>query len=138
MVSSITFIYITYPTIANETFSLFNCQTLDDGISYLRRDYTIVCWTAEHIYLSLLIGLPFIFIWVLGFPIIIFIMLYKRRNDLNDNQTIASYGLFFIGLNDNAYFWEVVVSNMRKILFIICSTILISANSTLKVIYDSI
>jgi hypothetical protein len=42
--------------------------------------------------------------------------------NLNDKELLINYGLFYVGLNDDAYFWEVVVSNARKIIFISCST----------------
>ena len=42
------------------------------------------------------------------------------------------YGLFFVGLTDDAYFWEILVSNTRKVLFIMCTTLLSSTNSTMK------
>jgi hypothetical protein len=37
-------------------------------------------------------------------------------------ELLINYGLFYVGLNDDAYFWEVGVSNARKIIFISCST----------------
>jgi hypothetical protein len=42
------------------------------------------------------------------------------------------YGLFFVGLNDNSYFWEILVVNGRKLIFIICSTLLSSSTPILK------
>jgi hypothetical protein len=46
---------------------------------------------------------------------------------------MINYGLFFVGLNDNAYFWEVFINNARKVVFIMSSTLLTSLNSTVKV-----
>jgi hypothetical protein len=54
-------------------------------------------------------GLPFIIVWVFGFPIYVFYKLYKNRKDLNRPNFISRYGLFFIGLNDNSFFWEVIL-----------------------------
>ena len=34
-------VYVTYPSIANLCFSLFNCFTMDDGLSFLRRDFSV-------------------------------------------------------------------------------------------------
>jgi hypothetical protein len=72
--------------------------------------------------MALSIGLTFILFWVVGFPAFIFIKLYINRKNLNDNDFIQRYGLFFVGLNDDAFFWEVVILNARKIIFITCST----------------
>ena len=83
--------------------------------------------------MSIAIGLPFILIWVIGFPVVIFVQLFRKRHDLNDKNTIIIYGLFFVGLSDRAYFYEVVVSNLRKLLFIICSSLLAGVSGEYKV-----
>ena len=62
--------------------------------------------------------MPVIIIWVIGFPLFVFRMLYKKRKDLDDKDMIIKYGLFYIGLSDHGYYWEVLVINVRKVLFI--------------------
>ena len=57
-------------------------------------------------------------------PLIIIIKLIQKRKNLNDVKNLKVYGLFYVGLNDNAFYWEIVVINIRKIIFIICATIL--------------
>jgi hypothetical protein len=83
--------------------------------------------------MSLAIGLTFILIWVIGFPVLIFIILMKNKHKLNDPDFIVQYGLFFVGLTDEAFFWEIIVTNCRKIIFVICSTLLSSQNPLFKV-----
>ncbi len=83
--------------------------------------------------MALLIGFPYIAIWVIGFPVYVFINLYKNRKSLDDKDFITKFGLFFVGLNDNAYFWEVIIINARKIIFIVCSTLLSSSAPVFKV-----
>ena len=39
-----------------------------------------------------------------------------------------------VGLDDHAYYWEILVSNIRKIIFIVCGSLLTSVNSTVKVL----
>ncbi len=85
----VTFIIITYliyPTICNLCFSLFNCYKLDDGKSYLRRDFSIECMTRDHLRMSLGIGLPYILVWVIGFPVFIFRKLYIYRERFDDKN----------------------------------------------------
>jgi hypothetical protein len=31
---------------------------------------------------------------------------------------IQEYGIFYIGLKDDSYYWDVLISNLRKVLFI--------------------
>jgi hypothetical protein len=37
---------------------------------------------------------------------------------LREKQVIQEYGMFFIGLKDDAFYWDVLISNFRKVLFI--------------------
>lgn len=125
-------VFLFYPSITNLSFSLFDCFTLDDNLSYLRRDFEIKCTTNQHLKMALSIGIPFILVWVIAFPVYIFQKLKSLRRNFNDKDVITSYGLFFIGLHDNAYFWEVVVTNARKLIFIICSTLFSSSSAVIK------
>ena len=36
-------IFVLYPGICNEAFSMFNCRTLDGGLSVLESDYRVQC-----------------------------------------------------------------------------------------------
>ena len=81
------------------------------------------------------IGIPIIFFWVIGFPAYIYLKLREKKGKLDNHETILTYGLFFVGFNDNAYFWEVIITNARKVIFIMSSTLLPSVNSTVKVIF---
>jgi hypothetical protein len=60
--------------------------------------------------------------------------LYHDRARFNDKDYIAVYGLFFMGLEDTAFFWEVIVTNCRKIIFIMCSTLLSSVDPKVKAV----
>lgn len=44
------------------------------------------------------------------------LILYKKRFQLDDRQNVIKYGLFYIGLTNEAYYWEVVVNNLRKLI----------------------
>jgi len=125
-------IYLMYPSITNLSFSLFNCFSLDDNVSYLRRDFEIKCKTNDHLKMALSIGIPYILVWVISFPVYIFRKLKSLRENFNDKDVITSYGLFFVGLHDNAFFWEVIVTNARKLIFIICSTLFSSSSAVIK------
>jgi hypothetical protein len=81
-------------------------------------------------------GIPILSIWVIGFPAYIFFQLMKNKNNLNDKETIMKYGLFFAGLNDNAYFWDVILTNTKKVILIIVTALPSQiANSLNKVSY---
>ena len=57
-------------------------------------------------------------VWILGFPIFLLIVLFRHRHKLDNKELIIKYGLFFIGLTDKGYYWEIIVVNFRKVFFI--------------------
>ena len=128
-------VYLTYPTITNLSLQLFNCLSMDDG-SFLRRDLSVQCGTSTQLKMATAIGIPFIVIWSIGFPAYVFTNLNRNRQNFNEKEIISKFGLFFVGLNDEAYFWEVIITNLRKIVFIMCSTLLSSSTPFLKVINE--
>jgi len=114
---NMTFIFLIYPTITSYSFGMFNCYEVEE-VNYLSVDFSIECWSSEHISLVLKYTLPALLIWVLGFPFTIFYILNRNKASLNEKAVIAKYGLFYIGFNDKSYYWQVLVINLRKSLYI--------------------
>eukprot|EP00350_Pseudokeronopsis_sp_OXSARD2_P012590 CAMPEP_0170548842 /NCGR_PEP_ID=MMETSP0211-20121228/7020_1 /TAXON_ID=311385 /ORGANISM="Pseudokeronopsis sp., Strain OXSARD2" /LENGTH=243 /DNA_ID=CAMNT_0010854503 /DNA_START=1879 /DNA_END=2610 /DNA_ORIENTATION=- len=112
-----TFIFLIYPTITSYAFGMFNCSEVEE-VSYLSVDFDIECWSKEHIGLQLKYTLPAVLVWVLGFPCLVFYLLHKNRASLDEKQVLAKYGLYYIGFTDKAFYWQVVVINMRRALYI--------------------
>jgi hypothetical protein len=63
---------------------------------------------------------PTIIVWLILFPLLIFILLRRNKHNFNTPDFIIKYGMFFIGLKDNSFFWEIIIVNARKVL---CSAI---------------
>jgi len=112
-----TFIFLVYPTITNYTFGMFTCTEVED-ISYLSVDFNIECWSQEHTTLLLNSTLPIMIIWVFGFPLLMFRLLYQNRMNLDNREVIAKYGLYYIGFTDKSFYWQVVIINLRRVLYI--------------------
>ena len=125
--------YLLYPMISKMTFSLYNCVSYEDGYSYLKRDMSIQCWTGDHLKMSLIIGLFLILVWVVLFPLLIFVFMRRQRLKFEDQKTLLKYGFFYVGLNDDSYYWEIIVVNFRKIIFIILASILSNSMQVYKV-----
>ncbi len=133
LVTTFAFFFICYPQITSISFSLFNCVSFEDGKQYLKRDMNIVCWEGEHMRMALAIGMPFIIIWSFVFPLIVLWRLKKGKKYLNTPHYLMVYGLFYVGLSDQAYFWELIIVNIRKIIFILCGSIISASNQQYKV-----
>jgi hypothetical protein len=129
-------VQVLYPSISKYCFTLFDCTSGPNHQQYLKRDLTITCWGKDHLKICLSIGLPIFIVWIIGFPV--FILNQMRRNlpKLRDKQVIQEYGMFYIGLKDDSYYWDVLISNLRKVLFITIITFFLpNATSEMIVSY---
>lgn len=61
-----------YSSVSHTIFQTFACDRLDDGVSYLRADYSLVCFTSKHrsfeVYAAVMalvypLGVPITFLW---------------------------------------------------------------------------
>ena len=122
-----------HPTIINYSFSLFMCTQYEDGYKYLKKDTTIRCWHGKDFVFQVVIGATFIIIWAIFFPLAIFYRINQEKGRLNHPNNLKLYGIFYIGLSDNSFYWEIIVLNIRKIAIIVVSTFFSSSKSSLKV-----
>ena len=67
-------LFVVYSSVSYTIFQTFVCDPLDSGVTYLRADYDLVCWTPIHVaymtYAGIMalvypIGIPAVFAWVL-------------------------------------------------------------------------
>ena len=67
-------LFIVYSSVSHTIFQTFACDSFDSGVSYLRADFDLVCWTRAHValtaYAALMIivypvGIPAVFAWAL-------------------------------------------------------------------------
>lgn len=73
-------IFLALPSVTSTTFSIFNCtEVFNDGDKYLISDLNIKCWEGEHNSFGYTFGIPSALIWMTGVPLVMFIILYKKR-----------------------------------------------------------
>jgi hypothetical protein len=96
--------YILHPYVINVTFAMFNCKSLD-GSLYLQSDLEINCWDGNHDFTAKMLGIPSILVWIFGFPMLAFFLLKKNRNNLDEKKIIEKFGLYFVGVKDEVYYW---------------------------------
>jgi hypothetical protein len=61
-------VFLCYPGVCNQAFSMFNCRELDHGIRVLVKDYSISCNTDEHWVFQLIAG-AYVAVFSFGIPI---------------------------------------------------------------------
>jgi hypothetical protein len=105
-----TLVNLFYQTIGNLSFGMLSCKVLEDGFSYLNYDFNIKCWESKaYLTKNLVIAVFFIAFVIIGFPLLILIKLFRKRNQLSSKLLFIKYGVFFIGLKDDYYYWELAV-----------------------------
>ena len=112
------------------------CSEYEDGYSYLKKDTSIRCWEGNHTVFALSIGITIIFLSLIVFPIVIRNRLNHIKGKYGDEGNLKFYGIFYIGLIDNAYYWEIIIVTFRKIALVIIASVLPSTAQHYKVCFS--
>ena len=120
-ISAATFVMVfVYASVTFTVVQIFSCELLDDGIAYLRSDYSISCSTTLHkVYLAYAVimlgiytfGIPFFFLWWL---------LCNRRDLKSENrhniEHLQPFSNIWVSYTPSKYYYE-VVECARRVLF---------------------
>ena len=123
--------FLMHPNISIVCLSHFECQDIDKIGSFLKVDYEIECGTREYIQKYFLLVIPSIVVWVAGLPVLILIIMIKRRNTLYQDHNRVIFGFLFNGFKNYRFYWEFLII-YRKIAIILAIVFLSSVNSTVQ------
>ena len=88
-------VFLMYPTMCEKAFAMFSCKTIG-GIDYLQVDLEEPCYESRHLSMILLLGLPQLFLYVLGLPLLVLKFLKRNEADLFKNPVVLNrWWLFF-------------------------------------------
>jgi len=73
------------------------------------------------------VATPMIIVWVIGCPLAAFIVLYKNRNRLYNEEFQKYFIVLYQGFDDRRYYWE-IVNTLRKIVVVIINVFLANYN----------
>jgi hypothetical protein len=121
------------PSIINTSFTVFMCVDYEGGRSYLKKDTSVECWTKEHYLMAISIGATIVFVWAIMFPIVIDIILGRSKEKFRETRHLRLYGIFYIGLNDDSYYWEIRIVSIRKISLILSAALISNTQMSYKV-----
>ena len=112
-----------------QTLGLFQCKALGNGDDrlWLSADVNIECWTESHMKWVLALGIPSLILWGFMIPIMLLIVLYSKKDCLEDEDTVKSYGFLLKGYRKEMFFWEIVIM-YRKIALVIFTKFFTSNN----------
>lgn len=81
-------IFVVYATVSHTILEAFVCDKLDDGNSYLRADYSLMCTTARHVGFQAYAALMVV-VYPVGFPCAFGWWLFKHRQALKLEENRA-------------------------------------------------
>ncbi|CAM9540886.1 unnamed protein product, partial [Scytosiphon promiscuus] len=111
--------FLVYSSVSSMVFQTFACETLDDGIEYLRADYRIQCTDAKHkafeVYASLMI-----MVYPVGIPLLYAVQLFQHRGVLAHASADKAAAQPIVGLwepyRPERFYYEVVECGRRIML----------------------
>eukprot|EP00903_Cladosiphon_okamuranus_P018352 g16884.t1 len=111
--------FLIYSSVSSTVFQTFACETLDDGIEYLRADYTILCKDAKHKAFEVYAGIMFA-VYPIGIPLLYSILLLQRRDVLAsadvDKTRAQSISSLWEPYRPERFYYEVVECGRRIML----------------------
>ncbi|EGG24691.1 transmembrane protein, partial [Cavenderia fasciculata] len=96
-----------YSPIATSAFTMFFCETIGAHFPVLATNPAITC-DGERYGKALIVSYT-LFTVIIGFPIIIFVLLFRNRDRRHEPRVIRIYGVFFLKYKDPYYFWDVIL-----------------------------
>eukprot|EP00903_Cladosiphon_okamuranus_P007092 g6891.t2 len=116
-------IFVVYSSVSFVLFQTFVCETLDNGVEYLRADYSLTCSTITHTAWKAYAGLM-IFVYPIGVPAVLAWWLISNRSDLVKVGSENSSGWvrlqpmrdLFEPYKPHRYYYEVVEFGRRILL----------------------
>ncbi|CAM9792296.1 unnamed protein product, partial [Ectocarpus sp. 12 AP-2014] len=111
--------FLVYSSVSSTVFKTFACETLDDGIEYLRADYRIHCTDTKHEAFQVYAGFM-IFVYPLGIPLLYAGLLFQRRDVLAHDGPDKTVAQPISGLwepyRPERFYYEVVECGRRVML----------------------
>ncbi|CAM9385517.1 unnamed protein product [Laminaria digitata] len=111
--------FLIYSSVSSTVFQTFACETLDDGVEYLRADYRIHCTDATHKTFEVYAGIM-IAVYPLGIPLLYAVLLFRRRDVLAEACADKAVAQPIAGLwepyRPERFYYEIVECGRRVML----------------------
>ncbi|CAM9486217.1 unnamed protein product [Scytosiphon promiscuus] len=111
--------FLVYSSVSSTVFQTFACETLDDGVEYLRADYRIHCTDAKHrtfqVYAAIMV-----IVYPAGIPLLYAALLFQRRHVLadpiGDKTSAQSIAGLWEPYRSECFYYEVIECGRRIML----------------------
>ena len=90
-----------------------HCVVLTSYFSLSFPSFEEPCYVGRHLTYVVFVGITQIILYAIGLPVLVFVFLWRHRDELNKPVVKFRYGLFFSGFTQEKYYWECIVA-LRK------------------------
>lgn len=112
-------VFFLYSTVSRIIFEAFDCEKLDNNVTYLKADYSLICTSTEHrAYVAYAIVM--IFVYPIGIPGVLSWWLWRNRGILKHESSQTSFARTLQTLRDlwepykpEVFFFEIVEYTRR-------------------------
>jgi hypothetical protein len=113
--------FLFYPSLVTSILSMFSCVNVgQEDKSFLMADLQEPCFSGRHESYVIALGLPQIFIYMVGFPLMSILVVGRNRKHLDKPSFKFRYAMLYLGYRNERWWWE-IMTVLRKI-----ATVLIS------------
>ena len=114
--------FLVYASVSAAVFQTFACVDFDNGMSYLRADHSLECYSTKHTLFRVYAGVMGV-VYPFGIPFCYAVVLYRGRTTLKD--TVAREAItpddgvardLWVAYKPEVYFYEVVECARRVVL----------------------
>jgi len=124
--SCVALLYLVWPSLCSQTFSLFACRSVcDDTTTFLRADLDVPCWTGIHAHYAGGLGMPMLFFYVIGLPVAALLRVRsmhqassKTKNAMKPEEE-KIYGMFYTAFREETWWWEITVAARKIVIALI-------------------
>ena len=121
--------YLLYPNLCNAVFATVGCRYVGKHkyYAYIQMDMQQRCFDEQHWWVIGSLTVPAFFAYVLGIPLVFFVLLWRSRKHLtSDIHAKFRFSTLLVGYREERYYWEAVIS-LRKALIVAVSVFLLQA-----------
>ncbi|CAI2387268.1 unnamed protein product [Moneuplotes crassus] len=133
VVSLICIIFLLHPKLTFEALSAFRCTQVDSNDYRMTLHMDFKCFSIDHIMWCFLVGVPILIIYVIGCPLIAFVLLTRNKSDLQKWNFRKYFFILYQGLKPERYYWE-FVNTLRKFTILAISLTLVSISVNAKLL----
>jgi len=123
--------YFIHPGITADIFKLYRCEWIYDKY-YLAEDLQIVCFEGTHLYMAIAGAAGFV-LYVVGIPAAMFWLVYKHRDNLDDEQTQGRYGFLYTQYDAAGGKWDFEFLIIMHKIVITATVVLLRSESSTQV-----